>query len=146
MHARQQIREALGLALTGLALTGSRVYPNRLYSLPSDLAPSISVFTGSERQSGLDEMGSDSFRVLSIVIEIRVKSANGVDATLDTICADVENAISADQTIGGAVKDIEYQSTEIGLDSETEKPIALGRISYDALYRIDPKNSNTIIG
>jgi hypothetical protein len=145
-HARQQIREAVGTTITGLTTVGSSVFQSRVYPVKSssDL-PCYIVYT---LKDSLDEpvMGDKRFRVLMVVVEAKVKTAqSNFDDELDLICAEAEAAIFADSTLGGLVKNIELVETTIELGDEAEYPVGVATMTFEARYRVDRTDPQTVI-
>ena len=135
-HVRQQIRDAFVTALTGLTTTGANVFGSRLYDLePGDL-PALLIYTTAE-ESAPDTLTRPRgvARELSLTVEARAKGVSGVDNTLDTICAEVENAIGADPTLGGGAHDAFLTSTEIVFDTDGDTPHAQASLTFSVMYR-----------
>ena len=144
-HARQQIREAVVQALTGLQTTGSNVYESRVY--PHDVLPSLAVYTVRDEPRQEQTLGQLVHRELTLVVEARAKPADGgptVDDQLDTICAEVEAALMADQTLGGLVQGTELQETEIELSGELERPVGIARMRWRIVYAIVATDPTTL--
>ena len=134
-HVRQQIRESLATVITGLVSTGENVYQSRVY--PHDQLPCLSIYTRDETaEHDSVSRPRSSRRELSLTIEIRAKQSADVDDKIDQISAEVEAAVSADITLGGISKDIQYQGIDIQFDDGVEQPTALGIINYNIIYRV----------
>lgn len=141
-HARQLIRDAAVTALTGLTTTTSSVYSGRVH--PYDTLPCLSVYTTIESvEEG--ELGTKQMRIVMLRVEARARAASDLDDTLDTVCAEVETALMADQTLGGTCKHLELQQTEIELSGDAEQPVGLAVLDFAVLYRIDGTDPTTII-
>ena len=123
-HVRQQIRDQLKTTLTGLTTTGARVY---------------------------EELGEESankqFRLLNVMVEVRAKAADNLENTLDTIGAEVEDAIfaSGDTTLSGTCKDFDYEGLDIELSGEAEQPFGLMTMRFLAIYRVNKADVETLI-
>lgn len=132
-HARQQIREALGTALTGLATTGVNVYTNRVYTLAGLNLPALVI---SVKQERAEQITPTTFqRASSVTIEGYVKGTANIDDTLDTIAVEVETALWGDDVLKGLGKWLRFNGTEIDFTGgESEKPVGVIRLSYDILY------------
>lgn len=133
-HIRQQIRDAVKTALTGLSTTGANVFDSRVYELNDSELPALRIFTNGEDMQ-IDSIGFSRLidRRLELVIEACVKQNGAFDDTLDTILKEVEVAIAANQGAGGA-KWIQLQKIEIELGGEGEKPVGLGRMTFQVPY------------
>ena len=77
-------------------------------------------------------------------MEARAKAKAGVEDVIDTICAEIETAISADTTLNGKVLDVYLEDTQIEYSAEQDKPNALATLTLKAAYRIAPGAPNTI--
>lgn len=142
-HARQQIREAFGTAVTGLTTTGSNVYESRVY--PFDTLPCLAIYTLSEQTETEYSTSTAQARQLSVVVEARAKANANLDDTLDQIAAEVEAAIHGDAGVSALVVDYEIEGTEIELEAEGEKPTGVLRMSYAVLYRVNPADPTASI-
>lgn len=133
-HVRQQVRDAVKVALTGLTTTGANVFDSRVYELKDDELPALRIFTNSEDVQ-IDSIGFSRLqdRRLELVVEACVKQNGAFDDTLDTILKEVEVAIAANQGAGGA-KFIQLAKIEIELSGEGEKPVGLGRMTFQVPY------------
>lgn len=145
-HARQQIREQFETLLTGLTTTTTNVTASRVYTVSDSNLPHLSIYSVNE---SLDEdkgvLGDKEFRLLSVVVEARVKRNSNLDDQLDTIAVEVEKAIFADDTLGNLVKGTDLESTEIELDGEGEKKTGLMTMTFICSYRINRTDPETII-
>lgn len=145
-HARQTIREAVATAVTNLTTTTTNVFQSRVHQYASGDLPGLTVYTQSE---SLDEeagiLGTKEYRLLQCVIEARAKAAADIDDTLDTICAEVETALYADQTLSGNAKHLELKDTEITLTGDTDQEVGVARMTFEIQYRVDATDPTTII-
>ena len=152
-HARQQIREAIQSELTGLTTTGSNVFVSRAYPVNDESLPCLKIYNGpDEMVPEASSMGDNRAYNLAIIIEVKVRPAADVDDgltnyddLLDTICAEVQAALTADDTLGGLVKDMDLVSTEFEADDETENETGSATMVWSSLYRIDRTDPETII-
>ena len=146
-HARQQIRDAIVAALTGLTTTGSNVFPSRSYDVPKENLPCILIYTAAEEMADeASSLGDRRGMILAFRVEARVRPvATDADDQLDAICAEVQAALFAEPTLGGLVRHLDLQSTEIEFDAEAEAPTAAGVMTFGCLYRIDRTDAETII-
>lgn len=148
-HARQQIREAVVTAVTGLTTTGASVFESRIHNFPADAIPALNVLTTSEEvDEDLSSRSSSGFllvRKLGVEISAFVMATSDSDDTVDTICAEVEAAISANAALQALVKEITLRSTEVELLAEAEKPIARAVITFEAVYTTLESNAEVIV-
>jgi hypothetical protein len=139
-HVRQQIREAVATTLTGLATTGSRVYQSRIRPLADAELPALRVFTSQESVNNAVTIGfpNRQERTLTVRVEAVVKAVSAYDDTLDTIIKECEAALNASTsayTAGGLARGgITLDAIEIDLDADTDKPVGIARMDFQALY------------
>ena len=104
------------------------------------------VYTKSETSEPI-EIGPNrtSERILSLNVEAYVKSTTNFEDTLDTICKEVEQAIAADPTLSGKVKDCYIESTEIEFNAEGERPLAFGTLVFLTSYYVQEQNPDVAV-
>ena len=143
-HVRQQIREKFGTTLTGLTTTGSRVYESRVY--PLETVPALVIYTKSETSEPI-VIGTDRVmsRELSVVVEGYAKATSNFDDTIDTISKEVEEAISADRTLGGLAKDTYIESTEIEYTGDGEQPVGYVSLTFLTNYYVQETNPDIAV-
>lgn len=141
-HARQQIRDALVVFLTGLTTTADRVYGARVYPLET----TSNLVVRTNREEVVDNtMGVKQMRELSVTIEGTFKGNDPIDDDLDTIAAEVETKMASDTTLGGKVIDMDLESTEIDLSPESEKVTGAISLTYKVTYRVAETDPTTLI-
>tara|TARA_R110002012_G_scaffold98074_3_gene235274 strand:+ start:288 stop:722 length:435 start_codon:yes stop_codon:yes gene_type:complete len=143
MHVRQQIRNQLKTTLTGLTTTGANVFNSRVYN--HDVLPCLTIYTLGEELG--EESANKQFRILEVMVEVRAKAANNLEDTLDTIGAEVEDAIFAngDTTLSGKCKDFDYEGLSIELSGEAEQAVGLMTMRFIAIYRVNKADVETLI-
>lgn len=136
-HPRKTIRASAITALTGLATTGANVFESKVYPLVDGDLPALRVYTRSDSFGTLErEYTSVSAswagyaRQVELVVEAVVKSATTPDATIDTICEEVEAALEAKSAWTSNVGQVTYDRTEIEFSSEAETRQAVATITY----------------
>lgn len=148
-HARQQIREAVVTAVTGLATTGASVFESRIHNFPQDSLPALNVLTTSEEvDEDMSSRSSSGFllvRRLGVEIKAIVIAASNSDDLVDTICAEVETAITGNAALQALVKEVTLRSTEVELIAEGEQPIAVATINFEAVYATLESNAEVIV-
>lgn len=138
-HVRGQIRDAFVAALKGgVSLVQRRVYATRVYPLTQAKLPAITVTAGAE-ESGLMVMGATMGaksldRTVEITVSIYENATDTLDAKLDAIAVQVEEAIGADYTLGGLVKHSVLTSTSIDFSGETEQPVGIATLTFAVRY------------
>lgn len=145
-HVRQQIREYFGTTLTGLNTTGTNVYESRVYNLQDNTLPALVIYTKAEASEPI-VLGSDRVmsRELSVVVEGYCKATSNFDDTIDTICKEVEEAISANVELGGLAKDTFLESTEIEYTGEGEQPVGYVTLTFLTNYYVKEKNPDVAV-
>lgn len=124
MPTRTDIRAAVETLTEGLAGI-TTVYRGRKRSIPSDALPAACIYIEREEKE-LDTIGTPRTfqRALTIVTEIHVQanSAEAAENLLDTYTAAREDAVLADETLGGSVESIFPQSDDYELSEEGQRP------------------------
>jgi len=145
-HIRQQIREYFGTTLTGLTTTGSNVYESRVYPIENTKLPALVIYTKSETSEPI-VIGTDRLmsRELSVVVEGYAKATSNFDDTIDTISKEVEEAISADRTLGGLAKDTYIESTEIEYTGDGEQPVGYVTLTFLTNYYVQETNPDVAV-
>ena len=145
-HVRQQIREEIAAILGGLvSVPAANVFVSRAYPVNDESLPCVLIYSArDELMSEASAMSGKRGYLLQTNVEVRVRPVAAADALTDTICAEIQAALAADDTLGGLVKDLDLYSTDIGFDGEAENPTGYARLAYGALYRIakgDPETA-----
>ena len=141
-HARQQIRDGVVSAVTGLTTTGARVFASRIYPLDKSELPGLCVFTINETS---ERASRDTLmRELSVIVEAYVRANDNYDDVIDSIAAEVEQAISNDATLLALVKDIVIVSATNDLMKDGDKPIAVVTLTFRCRYTTSPTNPQII--
>lgn len=133
-HLHRQIREALETALTGLATTGANVFANRLAALDESKLPALRIYADAE-ESARQDFGTPHLqeRTLALVVECCAKEAANLDDTLDQISKEVEVALAAGITLGGAHLDFTYLGMEFD-DELANKPVGVKRLRFSVPF------------
>jgi hypothetical protein len=135
MHVRQQIRQAIATACTGLATTGTRVYTARVYPLEEADLPGLLIASGSESVQPATIHGPgirERFYRLRVVAIVR--ALVDVDATLDTIAAEVEIAIAGATLPSPGCSITLSDIGEPELSGEQQQPIGQMTMTFEARY------------
>lgn len=144
-HVRKQIRDALATALTGLTTTGSNVFKGRFYSLQEAKLPALLIYTSSETAE-VRVMGTprNSDRLLTATIEGYVRSKSTVEDSLDQIALEVEEAL-ASETLGGLIRDIEYNGFELDANADPDQTVAVIRLTFSIEYTVAENDVETAL-
>lgn len=134
VHARTAIRDAVAALVTGLASTGTRVHKSYAYPKGKSALPCLLVRVADERiESGTISNGQD--RTLDVVVTGMVLDKDDVDAQLNQIALEVEEALrAADQTLGGKVADLWLTSIQSDLDTSLQEPCGRIDLTYQVIY------------
>lgn len=149
MHARQQIRDAVYIKLlAGGTTAGTNVFDSRSYPWDDNVLPGLAVYSVEDRtlqgEGHGPTMGGKVERELRLRVEARAKGS-GWEDTLDTLDEEVQALLLADTTLGGLVKDITHDLTEIEQSDEQEKAVGKADISYLVRYYIAQQNPGTLL-
>jgi hypothetical protein len=140
-HLRTQIRDQVATTITGLSLTGSNVFVSRVYPVASDKLPGLLVYTISEQVTTRTiSLPRTQERALDVAVEAHVKAVDTFDDTLDEITAQVEEAVMADVTLGGLVKDTRLTSVNIQMSGDGDQPVCVASMSFSVMYTMKEDN------
>jgi hypothetical protein len=106
LHERKLIRDAVVAALKAANTSaGQRVYPTRARPNTDVELPVINVYTLSEQTEPETANSAPRFllRYVDLVVEAYVKAVDNVDDVIDAIALEIETAMDADDSFGGAV-------------------------------------------
>lgn len=143
-HVRQSIRSNIETTLTGLTTTGSRVYASRVYPIQSAGMPGLCIYTSSETiEAQTIKPPRGLIRSLEVSVEAYVENASA-DDTLDTICAEVEAAMTTDLTRGGYAKDTRLVGFEAEFAGDGERPVVVGRMQFEILYSTSEADAESV--
>lgn len=135
MHLRQQIRQKVIEKLTGLTTTGQKVLSSRVFSLPQQALPALSVYTKEESSEYISlTIPRTIQRQLMVSVEIFVAANVNSDNTIDTISEEIEAAMTDDITLDGLCKDVIIDSFDSDFDGEGEVPVARATINIAITY------------
>jgi len=134
-HVRKSIRDRVESVLSSaVSSVSGRVFASRVYPLTGPELPAIAIYTNSE-SSGLQTMGTRTLmRDLSLNVDAYVRVTDTFDDSVDALCVEIEEAIAADFTLNGLVKDTVLTSTEIDFDGEADKPVGVTRLTFTIRY------------
>lgn len=140
-HVRQQIREAFATVLTN-ANVASVISSSRVYPLPSTTTTAALIYTNTDSVTDTTLTAPRNLtRELIIVVECVARKLADLDDQLDTLCKNVENAVGANNTLGGLVKDCILADTIITHDFNGDAPIGSARMQFRVMYRTAENNA-----
>lgn len=144
-HARKQIRDEVVDILT-TAEVADTISKSRVYPIPADTITIALVYTNTDTVSQTTLTYPRKFdREMMLVVEVVARDADYLNDRLDRVCESVENAIGADHTLGGKVKDCILTDTQITLDFSGDAPIGSARMQFRVSYRTSETDAGTII-
>lgn len=144
-HAREQVRNAVVSVLTTAAVA-TTISKSRVWPIAAKSNSVVLVYTNSESIPQTTLTYPRKFeREMNLVIECVARDISTLDDRLDDLCEAVEDAIGADHTLGGVVKDCVLTDTQITLDSTGDAPIGSARMQFRVLYRTAETDAGTII-
>jgi hypothetical protein len=139
MHQRQLIREAAKAALVGKTGAGARVYETRVVPFKRLELPAIAVYTLEENVDPASRSTAprELKRTVDLAIEAAVKQGENIDDALDAIALEIERALHADETLGGAASDSILSSTEIDVLEDGDRLVGVVTLVYSVTYYTD---------
>lgn len=144
-HARTQIRDAVVTILEN-ATVADTVSKSRVYPIPANTVSMALVYTNTETVLETTLTYPRGFtRELTLNIDCVARDSDFLDDRLDRLCEAVENAIGADHTLGGVVKDCVLTDTQITLDFNGDAPIGSAKMQFRVMYRTAETDAGTII-
>lgn len=139
-HVRTTLRGEVATAVTGLTTTGANVFESRIYPLEDAKLPALRVFSLEETvaDASRDLASSVAERELTVAIEAVARKVSGMDDQLDTICAEVETAVSSAHAAGNISADrCDLVSTSIDLSDGAEQPTGVATLTWRLTYITD---------
>lgn len=144
-HAREQVRNAVVTTLTNAAVA-TTISKSRVWPIAAKSDSVVLIYTNTESISQTTLTYPRKFeREMTLVIECLARDVSTLDDRLDDLCEAVENAIGANNTLGGIVKDCVLLDTQVTLDSSGDAPIGSARLQFRVSYRTAETNAGTII-
>ncbi len=143
-HARQQIRDAIAVVVDELPTTGVRVYPHYVHKTPDSMLPCLMIYTLREKKIPEFSTDKNHLRELEVIIEARVKQADGMDDELDTICSEVEDVLASNK-LDNKVKHMECEETIIDHTPELETPAGVAKMMWITHYYINTNNTSLLL-
>lgn len=138
MHLRTQIRDALKILLTGLATTGDHVLTAIVRPLEdADLPALILGFPSEEIETPEQPTVKNRkiYRTLTYSVTIKVKKTGDIEAQLNQILFEIENAWSTDRLLGGLVCSSRMVSIEQNVSGLGEKLIGEINLIFSMTYK-----------
>jgi hypothetical protein len=144
-HARQDIRDAI-FSILSTAEVADTISKSRIYPIAANTVTAALIYTQTDVVVETTLTYPRKFnRELTLVVECVSRDPQYLDDRLDSVAASVENAIGADNTLGGLVKDCVLIDTSISMDSSGDAPIGAARLQFRVVYRTAETDAGTII-
>jgi hypothetical protein len=134
-HIRKLIRDNIKTTLTGLTTTGANCFASRVYPIESARLPGIIIYTESEANNYVTiGLPRTQRRTLRVSVEVYVNGVSNYDATLDLICAEIEDALYTDLTRGGYAEDTKVINFDSQFSGDGNQPVAIGVLTVEVEY------------
>src|SRR5262245_29763898 len=135
-HQREIVRKAVRDALIDRTDAKRRVTTTRVIPYRKTDCPAITVYTLTESVSEAENTAPRELtRELDVEIVGWVSEGPQMDDALDDLALQIETAIHADPTLGGAAGDMVMQSTEASVSKDGDCLLGLITLKYTATYR-----------
>jgi len=141
-HNRTEIRLAVKALLDAVVSpTWANVYVERRHRIDTTLRPLVIISTGNDDlEPGNRAMGSPVYDVehsQALTLELHADGTDGdvVADTIDAMELEVEAALASDLFLGGLVEMVTPVSSELEMDSETDRIIGVRSVQYLASWR-----------
>ena len=130
-HVRTQLREALRTALTGLPATADRVDINRSAPVSATRAPCLLITTPTERAAQIGTLSVPRvMRTVTVIIEAVAAGAE-LDAQLDQISLEVEQAMAGVGMLDGLLKSPpQYSEMQLEREDTASPPMGYLRMAW----------------
>jgi hypothetical protein len=144
-HVRQQIREKVALVFS-TASVAAVVSQSRVHNLPAGTTTAALIYTISESVTDLTLTYPRKLtRELVLGVELVARATADLDDVLDGLAVKAEEAIGADPTLAGLVKDTILRSTIINQRFEGDAPIGSARLEFIVMYRTSELDSDLAV-
>lgn len=143
VHPRALIRQAVVAQLIAANTAAeSRVEATREIPRRRGDGPALGVYTPEESVTSTETRTAprEHTRSLTLVIEGIVSGASGVDDALDDLAQDIEDALDADDTLGGTAAESSLVSTDLEVMEDGGRTVGLIRLTYNVVhYTLAPR-------
>ncbi|MCX8016449.1 MULTISPECIES: hypothetical protein [Tepidimonas] len=135
MHPRQQIRAAVrDVIAAALPELANRIHVHRAVPLARGRLPAILIYAREERLDDAYQADPGARRrILTLAIEI-VAAGEAAHEEADALCAQIEAALEADETLSHRAEGLRILRAEIEQDGEGETPLLACRIVVEVAY------------
>lgn len=136
MHVRQQILAGIQTAVTGLTLTGSNVFLSRVSLMGITGLPALNVRAGTDVLAGRSGPAPRLMeRTLEVMVDVVVRDADGLDAAVNAILAQVEPVLAWPNAVPGA-KVMTLTRIDEPQQAQGSQPLAVVVMHYDVSFQI----------
>jgi len=139
-HNRTAIRDAV-VSLLKAGVTSATTYSERRQRIDSTLRPLVIVSLGEDVQDiGQAAMGQPVYEIQHdqvLTCEIHVEAAEGQECAeaIDQIELEIEAALASDMTLGGICEVIYPAASELEMQTEQDRVIAVRSVNYTIPWR-----------
>lgn len=136
LHLRQQIVAAMTTAVTGLSTTGARVARSRTFPAQETELPCLRLrFARGTEASQARSMPAPRLleRHCRIEVVAYAEDLTDVEAALNAICKEVEEALAMPASLG-PWQTLTLVATDIDSSGAGERPIGEAVMTYQAIY------------
>lgn len=137
-HHRQIIRQAVLGQLLQKTSAEDRVFKTRAVPWRQQQLPAISIYAGDEEvdPASRNTAPRELKRTVELTIEavISLAADGDLDDALDAIALEIERAVHADPTFGGAASDSLLVRTTMGTMVDGNRPMAAVQVVYGVTY------------
>lgn len=142
---RKNIRKKIVEVLTGATSAGDNVVASRTTKPFIEQLPAISVYTLADSVAQeLTQTPRVMHRTIELVIDAHIADPNDPTDALDEIGEAIEQALSADETLGGLAEDLKLTDCQINLEGEANAILGAIRLTFEVTYlSAHPKETAT---
>jgi hypothetical protein len=139
LHARRAIVRAVVARLGGIAAAPGGVHEGRARPKAAADAPYLCVYARPEESAPLTAAGPARKlqRQLTLAVDACTAEAGAElgDALFDALALEIETTLAADQTLGGACRDLFLARTDPQVPrAEGEHRVGIGRLEFTVTY------------
>lgn len=145
-HVRKLIRDNITTTLTGLTTTKSNVYQSRVYPMHTAKLPGILIYNKSETvEYTTVSIPRLQERLTEYELQVYVKAKTGYDDSLDQICLEIEEALTADLSRSNYAIDTRITSFESDFNGDGDQPVAICTLIVEVRYQVRENNPDVSI-
>ena len=135
-HKRIEIRAVIADVLRRKLSFTTKVHSNRVTNIATDELPAVVVSTPEEEVHVFSAAPRLYLRKLTVVVEAAA-SGESLDNHLDAHAVEIEEALAAEERLGGLTRELILVKSETVLDQSSDRPLGSVRLTYLATYITD---------